>query len=86
MIIKNNFRIYTAELAKKFVKEGMGIGWCLKRFIKDELENEELYEIPVNLEIPKTIFSLSYEDKFLNKTAYEFLKFFKNYIRNNIND
>ena len=86
MIIKNNFRIYTTELTKKFVKEGLGIGWCLKKCIEEDLKNKELYILPVNIDIPKTIFSISYKDKYLNKTAYIFLKFFKEYIKNNISD
>lgn len=85
MIIKNNFTIYTTSLMKELVKKGMGIGWCLRKCIEKELENKEFYEIPVNLDLPKTTFSISYNSKMLNKTANTFLDYFKNYIKRNYN-
>lgn len=37
----------------------------------------ELYEIPIKLDSPKTIYSIAYDSKFLNNTTEEFLKYFK---------
>lgn len=73
----NQFRSYASETVKELVKEDLGIGWGLKRSIESELNNLELYEIPIKLENPKTIYSIAYEEKFLNNTTFEFLKYFK---------
>lgn len=83
MIIKNNYRIYTSELMKKFVLQDLGIGWCPKKCIEEELENKILYEVPTNFESPKTKFSISYDLRYLNNTSKAFLKFLKEYFKEN---
>ena len=77
--IKFNVKIrsYASETSVKLVKENLGIGWGLKKFIEEELNNSILYEIPMKLVSPKTIYSIAYDDKFLNNTTSEFLKYFK---------
>lgn len=75
-------RSYDSLTTVKLVKEGLGIGWGLKKFIEPELDNKILYEIALNFETPPTIYSVIYDKKFLNKTAEEFLK----YLKENIND
>lgn len=74
---ESKFRSYGSETATKLVKQDLGIGWGLKKSIERELYNFELYEIPIKLEMPKTVFSIAYEEKFLNNTTLEFLKYFK---------
>lgn len=74
-------RSYAQETTVELVKQNLGIGWGLKKFIEKELENQELYEVPINLESPKTIYSVSYEEKFINKTTAQFLM----YLKDNIN-
>lgn len=70
-------RSYASEMGKVLVEENLGIGWGLKKYIEKELENEELFEIPINFDIPNTTYSIAYDEKFLNKTTFEFLKYFK---------
>ena len=77
LILKRNYTIYCNELAKQFVKEGVGIGWGLKKSIEKELKNSELFEIPIDLPMPTTKFSIAYDKNFLNKTTEEFIKYFK---------
>lgn len=71
------FRSYGSELAIKFVKQNLGIGWGLKKSIENELNNKELYQIPIQFDTPKTVYSIAYDEKFLNNTTSEFLKYFK---------
>ena len=78
MILKDNYRIYTMELSKKLAMEGIGIGWGLKKCVQDELKTNQLYEIPIDFKIPTTKFSLCYKERYLNKTAIEFLNQIKN--------
>lgn len=81
MILTTNLRVYAISLSKKFVKEELGIGWGLKKSVEEELKNKEFYEIPIDFSIPTTKFSISYYSKYLNKTAIEFLNFFKENIK-----
>lgn len=74
---KTQFRSYASETGKELVKQNLGIGWGLKKSIQREIDNMELYEIPIKLETPKTIYSIAYDEKFLNNTTSEFLKYFK---------
>lgn len=73
----SSIRSYSSETTKELAKEGLGIGWGLKKVIEREINNKELYEIPVKFDTPSTVYSIAYDEKFLNNTAKEFLKFFK---------
>ena len=80
MYLTCNSRIYTIELRKILAEQDVGIGWGLKKYIQDSLNEKKLYEVPVDFPIPKTKFSISYDKKYLNNTAIEFLKYFKDNI------
>lgn len=73
----SSIRSYSSETTKELAKEGLGIGWGLKKVIERELNNKELYEIPVKFDTPSTVYSIAYDEKFLNNTSKEFLNFFK---------
>ena len=81
MLIKTKYRSYTIDLAKEMVKKDLGIGWGLKKCVEKEILNKEFYEIPIDFTIPTTKFSISYYEKSLNKTAIEFLNYFKNNLK-----
>ena len=78
----NKYTIYSTELTTKLALEGIGIGWGLKKCVQSYLDNKELYEIPVCFDMPKTKFSIAYDSNFLNNTTSEFIKFFKEEIKN----
>ena len=73
-------RSYASETIIELAKQNLGIGWGLRKMIEKELEESKLYEVPINLDSPKTIFSISYEEKFINQTTKEFIKFIKDNI------
>lgn len=75
-----NYRSYASETATELAKQNLGIAWGLKKYIEKELKSSELYEIPINFETPKTIYSITYDENFLNTTALEFIKYFKSSI------
>ena len=75
--LKHFITSYTTELSINLVKEELGISWGLKRCIEKELINKELYEVPVNFEIPKATFSIAYNEEFLSNTSKEFIKYLK---------
>lgn len=77
LVMKKTHINYCTELTKEFVKEGLGIGWGIKKCIEKDIKNHELYEIPINFKIPTTKFSIAYNPNFMNKTTLEFIKFLK---------
>lgn len=77
MSIKSDLTVYTTELTKKLVEEGLGIGWGLKKIV--ELDNKKLFILPIDFEIPKTKFSIAYDKHYLNETELEFLEYLKKY-------
>ena len=45
------------------VKAGFGIGYATKEFIKDELNNQNLFEIKVTPSVPKRYIGIATMDK-----------------------
>lgn len=77
IILKHEYTSYTTELAISLVKTGLGIGWGLKKCVEKELENKELYQLDTKFDLPLSCFSIAYNEEVLNNTTKEFLKFFK---------
>ena len=78
MTIKSDLTIYGLELTKKLVKEGLGIGWGLKKIV--ELDNDKnLYILPIGFDTPKTKFSIAYDKHYLNATEQAFLDYLFEY-------
>ena len=51
-ILKPNIELASYSLVVEFAKIGLGIGYATKEYIKNELENKELYEIKLKEKIP----------------------------------
>ena len=77
IVLKPTYRIYATSLKVALAKEGLGICWGLKECIKKELEDKELYEIPLDIECPKMTISIAYDKRYINKTSLEFIKILK---------
>lgn len=77
LLFKNQFTNYSTEFTKKLIKEGLGIGWGVKKCFEEDLLNNQLFEIPVGFKTPTTKFSIAYDPNFLSKTNQEFIKIFK---------
>lgn len=77
IILSHDFTCYTTELSIELIKNGLGVGWGIKKCIEKELNSHELYELNTHFEMPLSIFSIAYDDKVLNKTTKEFIKLFK---------
>lgn len=77
VLLTHNFTSYGTELTKQLVKNGLGIGWGVKNCVQNDFDNKELYEIKLDFDLPLSIFSIAYDEKILNKTTREFIKLFK---------
>ena len=61
------------------VLDNIGIGWGIKKLIEKELEENKLYIIPFDINLPTCKISVTYDTNYMNKASIEFLKFlFKN--------
>jgi len=81
MLLSSSIYLYSTEMMISLVKEGLGIGWTTKENIKDELEKGELFEIPLDVDLPIIEFSLTYDEKYINKTAKKFTEFLLDYLK-----
>lgn len=72
-----SLRSYSSETVIQLVKQDLGIGWGLKKLIENDLNNNLLYEVPIKTNLTKTIYSIAYEENFINRTTTEFIKYFK---------
>lgn len=52
-VLKPDIELSSYTLVSEFIKIGFGIGLVTKEYIKNELKNNELYEIKLNEKIPK---------------------------------
>lgn len=77
IILKNNFTVYTMDLTTQLVKQGLGIGWGVKKCIERELSTGELYELNMGFDMPVSIFSIAYRNNLVNNTTQEFINLFK---------
>ena len=79
MILTTSLRIYEIQVRKELVKQGLGIGWGLKKCVEKELEDGTFYEIPLDFMNPTTKFSIAYNEKVLDKTTLRFLEYLRDY-------
>ena len=54
------------SLVKDFANIGFGIGYLTKEFIKEELENKELFELHIKEKIPNRYIGIAYIDNAIN--------------------
>lgn len=73
LVVNNNIRCYTNELLKQLVDKGIGVGWSLKKCVEKELLTGEFFEISVNFDLPKTIFSVVYDSSFISDSTKSFI-------------
>jgi len=80
----NNFydkcmEVVSHRLLVQFVKSGFGIGFAVKQYIEDEINNELIYEIKTNCNLPRRKIGYLIRDNFVPSCAVsEFIKIIKN--------
>ena len=63
------------QLVTKFIEKGLGIGFLTKDFIKQELKNNILKEIPTDFKLPSRYIGLIYlKEKGLSTAAQKFIE------------
>ena len=61
--LKPHLEVVSYNLIMDLVKAGFGIGYATKEFIKNDLDNKELYEIEVIPKVPKRFIGIATIDK-----------------------
>lgn len=76
--VNNLIEISSMDLLIEFAKIGMGIACVIKEFVKNELESEELFEIPLGIPIHKRKIGFAYDTTHaLMPAAKKFIDFYK---------
>lgn len=72
--IKQSVKIDITELRINAVKRGLGIGYVMKDAVEKELENQEVYEVKIPMELPKSKVHLINLKGHLSKADKNFIK------------
>ena len=81
---KPDIEIVSYNLVVEFVKAGFGVGYVTKEFIKEELENGELFEIKVTPKIPtRDLGIVTLKNNVLNFASSKFIELIKKDLGNN---
>ncbi len=77
VILKPLVEVNSSSITKGIINQGIGIGWMIKEFIKDDLKSGKLYEVKVDINQVLTPVSIAYHTKYVNDVAKAFIKIFK---------
>lgn len=72
--IKSDIDANATETKISFAKKGLGISHVIKVAVEKELENQELYEVDIPIELPKSPVVLLYLNNSLRKIDKDFIK------------
>ena len=73
------FELASYSLLSEFIKSGIGIGLVTKEFVKNELKNNELFEIQIDEKLDNRHIGIIYlKNKTLNRCSKEFIKLLEN--------
>jgi len=76
-ILNPLIEVNSSSVTKGIIKQGLGIGWMIKEFVKDDLEKGILYEVKVDINQVLTPVSIAFNVKYNKEFVNEFIKIFK---------
>lgn len=77
--LNSKFELASYSLVSEFIKSGIGIGLLTREFIKEELENNTLFELNTNFNLENRSIGIIYlKNKTLNRCSKEFIKLLNN--------
>lgn len=81
MIFKNHainlnskIHLYTTEMTIALVKEGLGIGWGLKKSIEEYINDGIFFEVPIDVDLPVMEFSMAYNLNHISNSTKKFVE------------
>ncbi|MBQ3511949.1 MAG: LysR family transcriptional regulator [Bacilli bacterium] len=76
--VQNVLNIHTTEMIIAAVKRNLGIGYVIEDLVKYEIDNKELYKVPIKEELQKIDIDLIYDFNYLTTAGIKFLKEYMN--------
>ena len=64
----------TTEIRVASAKKGLGIAYVMKEAVKEEIRNQELFEVELPIELPSLSINLIYIKNQLSKVDKSFIK------------
>lgn len=77
VVLNPMIEVNSSSITRGIIKQGLGIGWMIKEFIKEDLATGELFEVRVNIEQVLTPVSIAFNSKYNKEFIKEFIKIFK---------
>ena len=78
-ILKPNIELASYSLVVEFAKIGLGIGYATKDYVKEELKNQQLYEIKLKEKIPSRYIGIATSNNHLpNFSTKKLIEIIKN--------
>ena len=68
----------SSSISKGIIYQGIGIGWMIKEFIKDDIDAKKLFEVKVDVGQTLTPVSIAYNKKYINESVKAFIEIVKN--------
>lgn len=80
IVLEPLIEVNSSTISKKIIEQGIGIGWMIKDFVKDDIEQGSLFELNIDVEDIVTPVCIAYNKNFNHEIIKEFIKLFKNEI------
>lgn len=77
IVLKPLIEANSLSISRQLIIEGVGIGWMIKEFVQEDIDNHNLYELNVDFDQVLTPVSIAYNKKFNHDIIKEFIKIFK---------
>ena len=77
VVLKPLVQVNSSSISRQIIIDGIGVGWMIKEFIKDDIDKKLLYEINVDCENILTPVSVAFSNKFNHDIVKEFINIFK---------
>lgn len=77
IVLKPLIEANSSSISRQLIIEGVGIGWMIKEFVQEDIDNYNLYELNVDFDQVLTPVSIAYNKKFNHDIIKEFIKIFK---------
>lgn len=77
IVLKPLIEANSSSISRQLIIDGVGIGWMIKEFVQEDIDNHNLYELNVDFDQVLTPVSIAYNKKFNHDIIKEFIKIFK---------
>lgn len=77
IVLKPLIEANSSSISRQLIVDGVGIGWMIKEFVQEDIDNHNLYELNVDFDQVLTPVSIAYNKKFNHDIIKEFIKIFK---------